>query len=69
MTGTSGKPEFACRGIWTELFPAEQSRFIQLLVERVQISEAGADITLRTAGLTNLIEDLTVASDRSKDAA
>ena len=55
--------------IWTELFPAEQSRIIQLLVQRVQISEAGADITLRTAGLATLIEDLRIVSERSKDAA
>jgi hypothetical protein len=55
--------------LWTELFPAEQTRIIQLLVERVKISEVGADITLRTAGLANLIDDLRVVSETNKDAA
>jgi DNA invertase Pin-like site-specific DNA recombinase len=55
--------------IWTDLFPAEQSRIIQLLVERVKISEAGADITLRTTGLANLIDDFRIVPEKSKDAA
>jgi site-specific DNA recombinase len=37
--------------LWSELFPAEQARLVQLLVERVDISEKGADITLRVEGL------------------
>ena len=34
------------------VFPAEQARIVQLLVARVDLSEKGADITLRTEGLT-----------------
>ena len=45
-------------GLWAELFPAEQARIVQLLVARVDLSEKGADITLRTEGLTSLIHDL-----------
>jgi hypothetical protein len=41
-----------------ELFPAEQARIVQLLVTRVDVSPDGADIRLRTAGLTNLVADL-----------
>jgi hypothetical protein len=44
--------------LWDELFPAEQARIVQLLVERVDVSTDGADIRLRTEGLTNLIADL-----------
>ncbi|TAK48151.1 MAG: recombinase family protein [Xanthobacteraceae bacterium] len=44
--------------LWDELFPAEQTRIVQLLVERVDISTEGADIRLRTEGLTNLVADL-----------
>ena len=44
--------------LWDELFPAEQARIVQLLVERVDISPDGADIRLRTEGLTNLVADL-----------
>jgi hypothetical protein len=41
-----------------ELFPAEQARIVQLLVERVDVGLGGADIRLRTEGLTNLVADL-----------
>ena len=44
--------------LWDELFPAEQTRLIRLLVERVDISANGADIRLRTAGLAGLVRDL-----------
>ena len=43
--------------LWDELFPAEQARIVQLLVERVDISATGADIRLRTAGLAGLVRD------------
>ena len=45
--------------LWSELFPVEQARIVQLLVERVDLSEKGADITLRTAGLAGLIQTCT----------
>ena len=44
--------------IWSELFPAEQARIIQLLVARVDVSPEGADVTLRTGGLAALMQDL-----------
>jgi hypothetical protein len=44
--------------LWGELFPAEQARIVRLLVERVQVGPAGADIRLRLAGLTSLVRDL-----------
>jgi hypothetical protein len=44
--------------LWAELFPAEQARIIELLVERVDISADGVDIRLRVEGLTTLIADL-----------
>jgi hypothetical protein len=50
------------------LFPAEQARIVQLLVERVDVSETGADITLRVDGLASLIQDLKAVENR-KDAA
>ena len=40
--------------LWDQLFPAEQARIIRLLVERVEVGPAGADIRLRIAGLTRL---------------
>ena len=44
--------------VWQELFPAEQARILQLLVERVDVSLDGIDIRLRTDGLTSLVADL-----------
>ena len=44
--------------LWDALFPAEQARIVQLLVERIDVSPDGADIRLRTEGLTKLVADL-----------
>lgn len=55
--------------LWSELFPMEQARLVQLLVARVEISTTGVDITLRTEGLGSAIRDLLAASERKRDAA
>ena len=55
--------------LWDELFPAEQARIVQLLVERVDISTDGADIRLRTEGLTNLVTELRAVRPESRRAA
>jgi len=44
--------------IWEELFPAEQARIVQLLVERVDLAVDGLAIRLRTLGLASLVADL-----------
>ncbi len=44
--------------LWEELFPAEQERIVRSLVERVDVSPAGADIRLRLDGLAGLVRDL-----------
>ncbi|CUW37089.1 putative Site-specific recombinase [Magnetospirillum sp. XM-1] len=52
--------------VWDELFPAEQARLLQLLVERVSISPDGADLRLRAEGLASVVADITAqASERS----
>jgi DNA invertase Pin-like site-specific DNA recombinase len=45
--------------VWEQLFPAEQARIVRLLVERVVVGPAGADIRLRLDGLGGLARDLT----------
>lgn len=55
--------------LWDELFPAEQARIVQLLVERVDVSPDGADIRLRTEGLTNLVADLRAVRPETRRAA
>jgi site-specific DNA recombinase len=44
--------------LWDELFPAEQARIVQLLVERVDIGPGGLDVRLRVDGLMGLARDL-----------
>jgi DNA invertase Pin-like site-specific DNA recombinase len=55
--------------LWDELFPAEQARIVQLLVERVDVSLDGADIRLRTEGLTNLVTELRAIRPEPRRAA
>jgi DNA invertase Pin-like site-specific DNA recombinase len=51
--------------IWDELFPAEQARIVQLLVERIDLAVNGLAIRLRTKGLTSLVNDLgIIGADR-----
>ncbi len=44
--------------LWDELFPAEQARIVQLLVERVDVQPDGLEIKLRVDGLQTLAADL-----------
>lgn len=44
--------------VWEELFPAEQARLVRLLVERVDVSDGGIRVRLRTEGLRDVIRDL-----------
>ena len=55
--------------LWEELFPAEQARIVRLLVERVEVGPAGADIRLRVAGLASLVRDLDAGAPTSTRAA
>jgi site-specific DNA recombinase len=55
--------------VWNELFPAEQARIVQLLVERVDVGLDGADIRLRTEGLKNLVSDLRAVQPEARRAA
>jgi site-specific DNA recombinase len=55
--------------LWNQLFPAEQSRIVQLLVERVDVRTDCVDVRLRIAGVTSLIGDLIGNSITQRDAA
>jgi site-specific DNA recombinase len=44
--------------IWDQLFPVEQARIVQLLVERVIVRLDGLEIRLRVEGISSLVEDL-----------
>jgi len=55
--------------LWNELFPAEQARIIQLLVERVDVGADGVDIRLRVDGITSLVGELAGNSASQLNAA
>ena len=43
--------------LWDELFPAEQARIVQLLVERVDVQTYGVEVRLRPNGLAGLVRE------------
>jgi site-specific DNA recombinase len=51
--------------LWDELFPAEQARIVQLLVERVDIAVSGLAVRLRIDGLAGLAAELSARPDRA----
>jgi DNA invertase Pin-like site-specific DNA recombinase len=44
--------------LWDELFPAEQTRIVQLLVRRIDVTEDAVSLQLRVEGLGQLVRDL-----------
>ncbi|MCA9646277.1 MAG: recombinase family protein, partial [Myxococcales bacterium] len=55
--------------LWEELFPAEQARVIQLLVERIDVAPDGVEIRLRVDGLSQLVRELGGIVDGVRRAA
>ena len=55
--------------LWNELFPAEQAKIIQLLVERVDVGTDGVEIKLRIDGITSLVGDMAGSSAIQRNAA
>jgi site-specific DNA recombinase len=54
--------EFAT--VWNELFPAEQARIVQLLVERVDVQEDALEVRVRAEGLASLVGELRQQGER-----
>jgi hypothetical protein len=44
--------------VWNELFPAEQARIVQLLVERIDVHEDALEVRVRAEGLASLVGEL-----------
>ncbi len=55
--------------LWDELFPAEQARIVQLLVERIDVGPQGFDLRLRVDGLADLARDLSTSATNLRQAA
>jgi site-specific DNA recombinase len=53
--------------IWTALYPAEQTRIIQLLVDRVTVGTGGIAVDLRQEGLGSVLRDM--MAPRQKEAS
>jgi site-specific DNA recombinase len=54
--------EFAA--VWNELFPAEQARIVQLLVERVDVLDDVIELRIRAEGLASLVGELRQQGER-----
>jgi DNA invertase Pin-like site-specific DNA recombinase len=50
--------------VWNELFPVEQARIVQLLVERVDIQEDALEVRIRAEGLASLVTELRQHDER-----
>jgi site-specific DNA recombinase len=55
--------------LWNELFPAEQARIVELLVERVDLQRDAIDLRLRVEGLTSLCSELQGSTNKHQEAA
>ena len=50
--------------VWNELFPAEQARIVQLLVQRVDVQEDALEVRIRAEGLVSLVGELRQQGER-----
>jgi site-specific DNA recombinase len=50
--------------VWSELFPPEQARIVQLLVERVDVQENAFEVRFRAEGLASLVGELRQQDER-----
>ena len=55
--------------LWDELFPAEQARIVQLLVERVEIGTDGLKLRFRDKGITHVAAEVGSMADKKQETA
>ena len=48
----------ALEPVWDELYPAEQSRILRLLIERIDVAPDGISVRLHAAGIRSLVAEL-----------
>jgi hypothetical protein len=44
--------------LWSQLFPAEQARVIQLLVRRVTVTAAELEVDIRREGIAGVVREM-----------
>ena len=54
--------------VWDQLFPAEQTRIVKLLVEKVTLSPDNLEVRLRANGLAQLMREMHPALDEAAEA-
>ena len=52
--------------LWTELFPVEQARIVQLLIERVDIATDGLKLRFRDKGLAQMVAEVGIMTGKSR---
>ena len=62
-TYSSRRPGRHVPTIWDELYPAEQSRILRLLIERIDVAPDGISVTLHAAGIRSLVAELADQED------
>jgi DNA invertase Pin-like site-specific DNA recombinase len=55
--------------LWDELFPIEQARIVEMLVERVQLRDGHVEVALRIEGFTSLVTEVSGAAPEGRKAA
>ena len=55
--------------LWAHLFPAEQARVVQLLIERVEVGTGGLKIRFRDKGLAAMVTEVGSAATKTRKAA
>ena len=55
--------------LWDELFPVEQARIVQLLVDRIDLGPEGLAVRLRVQGLAHMVRDLAGITQAPRRAA
>ena len=55
--------------VWEQLFPAEQSRIVKLLVEKVVVSPTDLEVRLRANGIERLMCEMQQAAGGAQEAA
>ena len=53
--------------LWSQLFPAEQARIVQLLVRRITVTSAGLEVDIRREGIVGVIREM--VAPRNLEAA
>ena len=48
----------ALEPVWDELYPAEQTRILRLMIERIDVAPDGIFVTLHAAGIRSLVAEL-----------